>query len=161
MVTKHPDSPAARLVFDAMNPGVPRFDFSQHTKPLVVIDFVLGFQDELPPQTAIWIEDGQGNFTKTVYVSGFAGYVKERQITLPIWASSSNFVDVDGITGASIDIGHHIHVWDLKDHQGKRVKSGQYVVKIEAFAVQRPQGLKPRVLRGRPRARTFILGDGL
>jgi tetratricopeptide (TPR) repeat protein len=131
VVTKHPGSQAARLVFDAMDPGVLRFDPSQHTTPLVVVDFVLGFQDELAPQTAIWIEDEQGNFIKTVYVSGFAGYVKERQITLPIWANSSNFMDADGITGASIDIGHHIYFWDLKDYHGKQIKPGQYVVKIE------------------------------
>lgn len=131
VATKHPDSQAARLVFDAMSPGIRHFDLSQHLKPLVTIDFVLGFQDELAPQTAIWIEDREGGFIKTVYVSGFAGYVKEQQITLPIWANSSNFVDADGVTGASIDIGHHVHVWDIEDHQGKQVKPGQYVVKIE------------------------------
>jgi len=33
--------------------------------------------------------------------------------------------------GASINVGHHIYVWDLKDSLGRRVKAGEYVVKVE------------------------------
>jgi hypothetical protein len=91
----------------------------------------LGFRDELAPQTVVWIEDKGGNFVKTVYVSGFSGHAKEQQINLPIWAGSSRFIDVDGVTGASINLGHHIYVWDLKDHSGKKVKSGDYTIKVE------------------------------
>jgi len=131
VVTEYADSPTADLAFGAMDPGVQRFDRSEHTPPFVAIDFVLGFQDELAPQTAVWIENAAGDFVQTLYASGFAGFVKERQITLPIWAQASNFVDADAITGASIDIGHHIYSWDLKDHLGKEVKSGQYTVKVE------------------------------
>jgi hypothetical protein len=131
VVAEHSDSPAAQRVFDIMNPRVKRLDLSDYRTPVVTVDFVLGFQDELAPQTAVWIEDADGNFVKTLYVSGFAGYVKERQVTLPIWGNSSNFVDVDGVTGASIDVGHHIYVWDLKDLSGNEVKSGSYTVKVE------------------------------
>lgn len=131
VVSKYADSQAAQFVFNRMNPGLKRFDPEEHQPPFVAIEFVLGFQDELAPQTAVWIEDAGGNFVKTLYVSGFAGYVKERQITLPIWSNSSDFVDVDGVTGASIDVGHHIYVWNLEDHTGKRVQSGQYVAKVE------------------------------
>jgi tetratricopeptide (TPR) repeat protein len=131
VVSKHSDSPAAQLVFDSENPEVKRFHISKHKLPVLVIDFVLGFRDELEPQTVVWIEDEDGNFVKTLYVSGFSGYAKEKQINLPIWSSSSNFVDCDGVTGASIDLGHHIYVWDLKDHSGNRVKSGKYFVKVE------------------------------
>ena len=35
------------------------------------------------------------------------------------------------MTGASIDVGHHIYVWDLKDLSGNEVKSGLYTVKVE------------------------------
>jgi len=131
VVSKHSNSPAAQLVFDSENPEVKRFHISKYKLPVLAIDFVLGFRDELAPQTVVWIEDGDGNFVKTLYVSGFAGHVQERQITLPMWAKSSNFADVDGITGASIDLGHHIYVWDLRDHSGGRVKSGKYTVKVE------------------------------
>jgi len=131
VVSKYADSQAAQLVFDQMNPGFKRFHPEEHQPPFVAIEFVLGFQDELAPQTAVWIEDAEGNFVKTLYVSGFAGYVKERQINLPVWGNSSDFVDVDGVTGASIDVGDHIYVWNLEDHTGKRVKSGKYVAKVE------------------------------
>lgn len=131
VVAEHSDSPAAQRVFDIMNPEVKRLDLSDYRTPTVTVDFVLGFQDELAPQTAVWIEDADSNFVKNLYVSGFAGYVKERQITLPIWGNSSNFADVDAVTGASIDVGHHIYVWDLRDYSGNQVKSGSYTVKVE------------------------------
>ncbi|MCK4572536.1 DUF2271 domain-containing protein, partial [candidate division WOR-3 bacterium] len=83
------------------------------------------------PQTAVWIEGGDGNFVKTIYVSGFSGYAKEKQINLPRWAKSSEFADVDAVTSASINLGHHIYVWDLKDSSREKVKSGEYVVKVE------------------------------
>ena len=68
---------------------------------------------------------------KTIYVSGFSGHAKEREVRLPKWANSSKFVDVDAVTGASINVGHHIYVWDLKDSLGRRVTAGEYVVKVE------------------------------
>ncbi len=131
VVSKYSDSPAAQRVFESMSPEVQRLNLAEYQRPLVTVDFVQGFQDELAPQTAVWIEDAAGNFVKTLYVSGFAGNVKERQITLPIWANSSNFADVDAVTGASIDVGHHIYIWDLKNHAGEQVKSGKYAVKVE------------------------------
>jgi len=79
----------------------------------------------------MWIEDKSGNFVKTVYVSGFSGYAKEKQANLSDWAKASKFQDTDAVTAASIDVGHHIYVWDLKDYQGKQVKAGEYVVKVE------------------------------
>jgi tetratricopeptide (TPR) repeat protein len=131
VVSKDPNSKASKAVFDRMRPAVRRFDLSQYQLPVLAIDFILGFRDELEPQTAVWIEDREGNFVKTIYVSGFSGHVKEKQSRLPKWANSSKFVDVDAVTGASINLGHHIYVWDLKDSLGRRVKAGEYVVKVE------------------------------
>ncbi len=131
VVKEHGDSPAAEMVFKQMRPGIKHADLSEVQKPLVTIEFVLGFQDELAPQTAVWIEEADGDFVKTIYVSGFAGYVRERQITLPVWGAVSEFADVDAITGASIDVGHHIFVWDLEDLEGKAVPPGSYTIKVE------------------------------
>ena len=94
---------------------------------------MLGFRDELAPQTAVWIEDEEGNFVKTVYVSGFSGYAREKQINLGTWSKSSEFIDTDGVTGASIDLGHHLYVWDMKDFSGKKVKQGEYKINVETF----------------------------
>lgn len=131
VASKYPKSNAAQLVYHEMRPRVKRFDPSSHEKPVVAIDFVLGFQDELAPQTAIWIEDKEGTHVKTVYVSGFSGYAKDKQINLPVWSAISKFEGCEAVTSASIDVGHHIYTWDLTDLEGKKVKSGEYMVKVE------------------------------
>jgi len=131
VVSQNPNSKESKAIFDRMRPAVKRFDLSQYQPPVLAIDFILGFRDELEPQTAVWIEDKDGNFVKTIYVSGFSGHAKEREVRLPKWANSSKFVDVDAVTGASINVGHHIYVWDLKDSLGRRVTAGEYVVKVE------------------------------
>jgi hypothetical protein len=131
VVSDYSDSEASQNVFESIRPAVRRLDLPKYQLPILAIDFVLGFRDELPPQTAVWIEDKDGQFVKTIYVSGFSGYAKEQQVNLPEWAESSEFADVDGVTAASIDVGHHIYVWDLKDRAGERVKPGRYVIKVE------------------------------
>ncbi|MBN1165411.1 MAG: DUF2271 domain-containing protein [Candidatus Krumholzibacteriota bacterium] len=131
VATKHSQSEAAELVYRQMRPDIKHVDLSAYTAPFLLIDFVLGFQDELPPQIGIWIEGPGGEYIKTVYVSGFSGYVEDKQIVLPAWAESSEFRHTDGVTGASIDIGHHVFIWDITDHLGKKVESGDYTVKVE------------------------------
>lgn len=96
----------------------------------VVVTFHLGFMDELPPQTGVWVEDDEGKFVKTLYVSGFSGFAKEKQVNLPTWSKSSEF-ETDGTTGASIDWGKHTYSWDLTDHLGNRVREGLYKVNVE------------------------------
>lgn len=131
VVSEHPDAEASQSVFRELNPCIKRIDLSHYKTPFVAIEFVLGFKDELAPQTAIWVETADGAFVKTVYVSGFSGYAKEKQVNLPMWAHSSQFIDADAITAASIDLGHHIYVWDLKNNFGKAVQPGDYIVKVE------------------------------
>lgn len=131
VITDYSETEASKSAFESMRPSLKHLDPAKYEKPFLVIDFVLGFRDELAPQTAVWIEDKDGRFVKTVYVSGFSGFAKEKQANLSEWAESSEFRDVDAVTAASIDIGHHIYVWDLKDHRDKKVKTGGYVVKVE------------------------------
>lgn len=131
VVRKDPNSEAAKAIFDRMRPALRRIEPSEYQPPILAIDFMLGFLDEIEPQTAVWIEDREGNFVKTIYVSGFSGHVKERQVRLHKWAKSSKFVDVDAVTGASINLGQHVYVWDLKDNSGRTVEPGEYVVKVE------------------------------
>ncbi|HEX9971103.1 MAG TPA: DUF2271 domain-containing protein [bacterium] len=131
VITDYKNTEASHLAFESMKPAIQQFDPQKHQRPFLEIDFVLGFRDELAPQSAVWIEDKNGNFVKTVYVSGFSGHAKEKQANLTDWAKASKFRDTDAVTAASIDVGHHIYVWDLKDHQGKQVKAGEYVVKVE------------------------------
>ncbi len=131
VVSEYSDADASQSVFDRLKTPVKRVDPSKCKTPFMKVDFTLGFKDELAPQTAVWVEDKNGKFVKTLYVSGFSGYAKEKQVNLPMWANVSQFVDVDAVTGASIDLGHHVYVWDLKDASGTRVKAGDYIVKVE------------------------------
>ena len=158
VVSKDPNSKESKEILDKMRPAVKRFDLSQYQPPVLTIGFILGFQDELEPQTAVWIEDREGNFTKTIYVSGFSGHIKEKEVRLPKWADSSRFVDVDAVTGASIDLGHHIYVWDLKDTSARRVKAGEYVVKVEVayWPSKQYQLVSAAVNLGEKRDRTVV-----
>jgi tetratricopeptide (TPR) repeat protein len=131
VVLDYPSTEAAKMVLEGMRPKVKRIDPSKFKSSVVTVDFVLGFQDGLPPQTAVWIEDKNGKLVKTLYVSGFSGHVKEKQLWLKEWAAVSKYIDADAVTSASIDVGHHIYLWDLKDYNEKSVKSGKYFVKIE------------------------------
>ncbi|MGB7054350.1 MAG: DUF2271 domain-containing protein, partial [bacterium] len=131
VVSKYSATEAAQNVFNTLRPPVKHIDLSKYIIPIVYIDFELSYRDELAPQTAVWIEESEGEFVKTVYVSGFSGHAKERQVNLPVWAKSSEFADVDAVTGASIDLGHHIYIWDLSDYAGKKVSSGDYKVLVE------------------------------
>lgn len=131
VATKFPESQAAQLALAGMRPVETHPDLTKHARPFISIDFVLGFRDELAPQVAVWIEDAKGVHVKTVFVSGFAGHVKGRQVTLPVWAAISNFEGADAVTGASIDVGHYTYAWDCTDASGKPVKPGRYTVKVE------------------------------
>jgi tetratricopeptide (TPR) repeat protein len=130
VVSEYQGTDASKKVFAALKPDVVQMNAGLKP-PFMTIDFILGYKDELAPQTAVWIQDPAGNFVKTVYVSGFSGYAREKQIDLPVYADKSKFADVDGVTGASIDLGHHLYQWDLKDLKGQVVKNGAYVVCIE------------------------------
>jgi tetratricopeptide (TPR) repeat protein len=153
-----PDSEAARLALGAMSRSIVRFDQEEYEKPFVRIDLVLGYQDELPPQTAIWIEDEEGNYVATVYVSGFSGYAREKQVNLPVWTDVSGFKGLDGVTGASIDVGHHIHVWTLEDYQGKRVDRGTYRVRAETcyWPSMRYQNVETEIKVGKKMVRNSV-----
>jgi hypothetical protein len=96
----------------------------------VRVQFHLGFQDELEPQTGLWIEDAEGRFVKTLYVSGFSGFAKEKQVVLPEFAARTKF-ETDGNTGVSIDWGKTAFDWDLTGASGKRVKPGVYTIRLE------------------------------
>ncbi|MFO7916391.1 MAG: DUF2271 domain-containing protein [Candidatus Krumholzibacteriales bacterium] len=129
---KYPESEAARRIYGEMKPDMPVSREETQENGSVRIDFVMGYQDELPPQTAVWIEDDSGNYIRTIYVSGFSGHVRDRQVVLPVWAEASGFQGIDAVTGASIDTGRHTCTWNLEDAGGNRVGRGNYMVKVEA-----------------------------
>jgi len=132
VVADYPNTGAAERAIEAMRPPVSHIDTDALERPVVVVEFVLGFQDELPPQTAVWIETDAGEYVSTLYVSGFSGNARMSQVNLPVWAGTSEFDGIDAVTAASLDVGHHIVTWDLRDVGGEVVPPGSYVARIEA-----------------------------
>lgn len=129
-VTKYPGTESADLALHAMYP-LPTSIAATESGPGVEVSFDLAFRDELAPQTAVWIENARGGFVRTLYVSGFSGFAREKQENLPRWSRASEYVDADAVTAASIDTGRHIYRWDCRDAAGKAVPAGDYTVKIE------------------------------
>lgn len=130
LIKDHPGSPYAKRVFTESAADMVLSD--AHTaQPGLTVEFLMSFLDELEPQTALWLTNGAGEFVKTLYVSGFAGYVRNVQVTLPQWANSSSFVDAQASTSASINQGQHVYTWDLTDHTGKQVAPGRYTLHLE------------------------------
>ncbi len=105
-----------------------------------------------------WTGYKDGKFIRTVYVSGFSGHAQGQQVNLPMWANASEFTDVDGVTAASIDLGHHIYVWDLKNAAGKKVKSGEYTVLVEVsyWPSMQYQRVSTSVKTGKKKAKVVL-----
>jgi len=131
VVNENLDEEAVNLALGSMRPAIERFDRASRPGPEVVIEFLLGFYDDLPPQTAVWIENAEGALVRTLYISGFSGHAKQAQVVLPVYAAETAYADADAVTGASIDVGNHIYTWDLKDSAGNQVPAGPYTVKVE------------------------------
>ena len=124
------DSGPAKQTWALMKPEGEWTDPETITGERVLVRFHIAFESDIPPQTAVWVEDEEGLFVKTLYVSGFSGYVKQRQVVLPAWGSISEF-ETNNTTGASISKGRHLFAWDCTDGSGKRVKEGSYTIWTE------------------------------
>jgi hypothetical protein len=90
-------------------------------------------------QYAVWIEDGNGRFIKTLFVTNFAGKRagwKIRPQTLPIWQEAANVKalaqnQVDAVSGATQKNGKYSVTWDLRDANGDLVPDGDYRYLVE------------------------------
>ena len=90
-------------------------------------------------QFAVWIEDAQGRYVKTLYATRFtaAGGWQKREQSLPLWVKQSNLAamnkaQVDALTGPTPKSGSVRYVWDGKDSAGRPVPAGEYRVLVEA-----------------------------
>ncbi len=87
-------------------------------------------------QFAVWIEDENGVFIKTLYATRFTakGGFRERADAIPVWVERSgisNATDADAVTGATPKSGTLQYVWDLTDDTGERVANGTYRFYVE------------------------------
>ncbi len=91
-------------------------------------------------QIAVWIEDENGNYIKTLYSTRFTarGGFKKRPQALPEWVKISDWVnrsqaEIDAVSGATQQAGKNELLWDLTDSAGKTIAAGTYVYKIEGI----------------------------
>jgi hypothetical protein len=89
-------------------------------------------------QFAVWIEDTQGRYIKTLYATRFtaAGGWQRRDLSLAQWVKKSNLagmnkVQVDAITGPTPKNGNRSYVWDGTDSTGRSLPAGEYRVFVE------------------------------
>ena len=87
-------------------------------------------------QFAVWIEDANGNFVKTLYATKFTakGGYEKRPDSIPVWVERSGLSgmkDTDAITGATPKSGALRYTWDLTNETGARVPDGTYKFFVE------------------------------
>ncbi len=87
-------------------------------------------------QYAVWIEDGSGNFIKTLYATRYTangGYAL-RPDSIPQWVERSglaNMDNVDAISGPTPQSGTTSYIWDCTGSDGTPVPDGTYKFFVE------------------------------
>jgi hypothetical protein len=112
--------------------------FAQVNK--VEINFVYSIQKGFASnQFAVWIEDAQGKYIKTLYATKFTanGGWKRREHSLPLWVKQSSLAEmskaqIDAITAPTPKAGKLDFTWDYTDSAGRKVADGEYKIFIEA-----------------------------
>jgi hypothetical protein len=89
-------------------------------------------------QYAFWIEDMEGNYIDTLYVTRYTaeeGY-RRRPQSISKWVSAAEpndmrSLEIDAITGATPNPGDYLVYWDFTDGKGELVTGNQYRYFIE------------------------------
>jgi hypothetical protein len=89
-------------------------------------------------QFAVWVEDSQGRFVKTLYATRYTanGGWKRRETSIPIWVRKSGLsnltnAQIDAVTGATPRTGILTYTWDGTDSHGASVSAGDYFLFLE------------------------------
>jgi len=89
-------------------------------------------------QHAVWIEDTDGNFIKSLFASRWTanGGYKTRHDSIFIWAERAGLAnmskdEIDAVAGASPRTGAQLYTWDLTDLSGDSVLQGDYIIYVE------------------------------
>ena len=89
-------------------------------------------------QIALWIEDENGKYVKTVFATRFTarGGFKKRPQALSEWVKVSDWInatpeEVDAVSGPTQMAGMTKLIWNCIDSAGEPVAPGIYVYKIE------------------------------
>jgi hypothetical protein len=144
------ETPPVRLFADGgTNPGCPP-DESPALTTLGITVRTTPFGGRYQPRNvgAVWIEDADGGFVKTVKV-----WARTRRRYLEGWLDASGGNVVDAVTGATLSshVTHQV-LWELTDLAGCEVPDGDYQVVMELTDRNGPGALArfPLTKRGDP-----------
>ena len=89
-------------------------------------------------QYAIWIEDAQGQYVKTIFATRWTanGGYKNRPTSIPLWVKQSKLstipkTQVDAVSGATPPTSSVTYKWDGTDYNGAAAAAGDYVLILE------------------------------
>ena len=120
----------------------PLLETSDSQETVTAVEIIFDFErmsTMASNQFAIWIEDENGDFVKTIFVTDFTGArrgYRNRDTSLSYWVAKANPDDlsdtaIDAISGATPRAGKQTFVWDMKDANGVRVSDGIYRIMLE------------------------------
>jgi hypothetical protein len=148
------DAPDISVSLPADEPGAstaPSSDAPETSPPLsdvpdaprvrgeVVVSFDYARQSgHASNQFAVWIEDENGKFIKTLYATRFtaAGGYEIRPDSIPVWVERSGLASLsdaraDAVSGATPQSGRLEYVWDLTDENGAAPDVAHYLFFVE------------------------------
>jgi hypothetical protein len=89
-------------------------------------------------QFAAWIEDTEGKYIKTLYVTRWTanGGYSRRPSSIPVWVRKSELskmakAQIDAVSGATPQTGTVTYAWDGTDSKGTALSTGDYVLVLE------------------------------
>jgi hypothetical protein len=89
-------------------------------------------------QFAAWIEDTEGKYIKTLYVTRWTanGGYSRRPSSIPVWVRQSDLskmpkAQIDAVSGATPQTGNVTCTWDGADSRGVALPTGDYVLVLE------------------------------
>ena len=111
----------------------------QTAEPVAELTFTFTRQSGFASnQYAVWIEDSQGKYVKTLYASRWTanGGYERRPTSIPLWVKQSDLANmpgarIDAISGATPGTGAVAHKWDGTDANGAPVPDGNYTLILE------------------------------
>jgi len=123
-------------------------------------------------QFAVWIEDAEGRYVRTLYATRFtaAGGWRRRPESLPRWAAQSGLAGrdrahVDALTGPTPGAGALRFAWDGRDYAGRAAPPGEYRVFVEGSLRWQCRVLYSAAIRlgasGRAAAQAEFFGDSI
>ena len=110
---------------------------AQQSSAALEMTFTFTRQSGHSNQFAVWIEDTEGKYIKTLYVTRWTangGYRKTSSI--PEWVKKSEpskmiKSQIDAISGATPKTGKLTYTWDRTDSKGTTLPAGDYVFVLE------------------------------